>query len=440
MHVPSKFNRSLECPDGSLLIYNSYTGSICKISPQNRDACLDWLNGPSRASNPACESLAERGYLVDANEDEIQKCRYLQSKLLGEQSLNLIILPTEQCNFRCLYCYENFARGIMSETLQESLVKFVRKNIKKHSSLRVSWFGGEPLLAAGAIGYLSAKFQSICAAIKRPYFSDMTTNAYLLNLGMLRKMNGCNVLSYQITIDGTRDTHDSLRPLAGGAKTFDTVTSNLLDIKNNVKTGRFQIIIRTNFTNDMDIEKYAKHFSGLFGDDKRFLFFVRTAGDWGGTRVDEIRNALMGNDSEAKLYEKLAASKTKLNLVLHESFLMPLGSVCYACRAGSLVIDSAGNIRRCTCSLDDDEHNKIGELDLDGNMRINAGKASMWLPQMPQNPKCLECFFLPACFRSACPRNLICSRNEAAPCPHEKENIDSVLLMLDNCNEYETIF
>jgi len=32
---------------------------------------------------------------------------------LSPRHLNLILLPTEQCNFRCAYCYERFVTGRM---------------------------------------------------------------------------------------------------------------------------------------------------------------------------------------------------------------------------------------------------------------------------------------------------------------------------------------
>lgn len=36
------------------------------------------------------------------------------AELLSNQSQELILFPTEQCNFRCTYCYEDFKLGRMS--------------------------------------------------------------------------------------------------------------------------------------------------------------------------------------------------------------------------------------------------------------------------------------------------------------------------------------
>jgi uncharacterized protein len=60
--------------------------------------------------------------------------------------LQLIILPTEQCNFRCVYCYELFDYGLIRQEVVEWIKNLLiaRKSSLKY--LSVSWFGGEPLI------------------------------------------------------------------------------------------------------------------------------------------------------------------------------------------------------------------------------------------------------------------------------------------------------
>ena len=70
---------------------------------------------------------------------------------LSSSSCELIILPTEKCNFRCTYCYEDFAIGKMKIETVEAIKKFISARAPSLKFLTLSWFGGEPLLARDVI-------------------------------------------------------------------------------------------------------------------------------------------------------------------------------------------------------------------------------------------------------------------------------------------------
>ena len=106
--------------------------------------------------------MQEKGHLVSdkVNEDIYMKELYL--KTMKDDTLQIIILPTEKCNFKCIYCYEEFNNGKMSIQKVNQLIDFVQKKLKDKKSLRVEWFGGEPLIEIDLIEELSSKFMEIC--------------------------------------------------------------------------------------------------------------------------------------------------------------------------------------------------------------------------------------------------------------------------------------
>ncbi|OBS07518.1 hypothetical protein BAX55_02700 [Acinetobacter baumannii] len=63
------------------------------------------------------------------------------------KSFELILYPTEQCNFRCSYCYENFEIGRMLPEVVESVKNLIDNRLDVVDHLHLSWFGGEPLIA-----------------------------------------------------------------------------------------------------------------------------------------------------------------------------------------------------------------------------------------------------------------------------------------------------
>lgn len=81
--------------------------------------------------------------------------------------LELTIMPTEQCNFRCVYCYEDYKKHTITTEGKNNLLKCVQVLLKNCTSLHVGWFGGEPLLAYEEILDISKGLIKICAAQKK---------------------------------------------------------------------------------------------------------------------------------------------------------------------------------------------------------------------------------------------------------------------------------
>ena len=125
----SMFNYVLNCEDGSLRMYNSLSGldSLMIVGKSAKESVLSVLaDTDSVESVPARikEALIQRGYLVSDNKDEDYAVRLkMLETIYNEKYLNLIIMPTEQCNFRCKYCYETFEKGKMHQSIQEAIVK-----------------------------------------------------------------------------------------------------------------------------------------------------------------------------------------------------------------------------------------------------------------------------------------------------------------------------
>src|ERR1041384_6711550 len=101
------------------------------------------------------------------------------SKLIDHKTQELIILPTEKCNFRCTYCYEDFSIGKMKLETRESIKKFIKKRAPLLDKLNISWFGGEPLLAKDIVLDISSYAHKCSQEYDELEFNaGMTTNGY----------------------------------------------------------------------------------------------------------------------------------------------------------------------------------------------------------------------------------------------------------------------
>ena len=439
-YKPSKFNYCQKCKNGELLLYNSAQGtySLSRVLANKSDSIVEILKYGSDNEFEDIRFLLERGFIVpyEENEDTLLKLRTME--LVMDSVMHLIILPTEQCNFRCKYCYETFKKGKMEEAIQESIVKYVRKNIHKHTGLSVSWFGGEPLEALDVVVKLSQEFQKICKVAKRPYFANMTTNGYDLTLETYKKLYNLAVYNYQITIDGLEEEHDKQRPLANGQSTFATIIQNLLDIKNGIRKSNASFIIRTNFTKQIfeDIERFLVFYSKTFNDDARFSFYIHMASDWGGERVCSFSNEMLSKSQYRNIISSIINHRIQLNYTSHYSHLNYQSCMCYASRRNSIVIGSDAKVYKCTGDFEFEENN-VGKITLNGKLQYNQNYY-LWLGGINDvEDKCKNCFYGACCLSNNCPAVRVRGLSHDT-CSFEKENL-GLFLQLFNKNHFSVL-
>lgn len=252
----TRFMRSCYEKDGSMLLLNTYTGDLLRISQDKISEVKNVLDNPDAIQNSSIKDyLEEKNFIIKDFVDESAKAelRYLEVAHDANRLL-LIILPTEDCNFRCQYCYEEHNVGRMTQKIIDAIKKYVKNNLIKYDMLQVNWFGGEPLEAIDIIEDLSEYFIDICAKQKKPYRASITTNGYLLTADLFNKLYALHIVDFQITLDGIEKTHNMSRPHKDGHNSYRNIVRNLFDIRDNVKTKNVNIIIRTNITKSvMDI-------------------------------------------------------------------------------------------------------------------------------------------------------------------------------------------
>ncbi len=438
-YTMSRFTKIIKSQvDGNLLMYNSITGEdslICVKDHETIDCVYDILSSGEKTNinEHIYDVLVQKGHLVSKNCDEQRYAEELIAREKYSPILRLTIMPTEDCNFRCGYCYEEHKLGVMSESVQESIIKYVRKNIHSYAELRVSWFGGEPLEAKEIIYQLSKKLLHICQSAKRKYSAGITTNGYELDMDTFLALLASKVYDYQITIDGPQEIHDKLRKLKDGSRTYNRIMENLISIKENCKKAYFTIALRTNFTNASlsKIDDCVKTYISLFGKDKRFRMFPHYMGKWSEERFDSsLDKQLLDKKDWAGLYDKVMNYRDELSLDINLNFLSSMG-LCPAGYAFSYVIGVNGELYKCTQDFEF-EDNKIGLLCPNGSMHIDQEKHRKWYFNL-LNHKCESCFFLGACQGRNCPKHII-QNDGVCNCSVHKNNIGLVLDLLDRKN------
>lgn len=392
-----------ESKDGKYYMMHTASGNIVSTNVAQKMQLQQILNAPDdHLESVVCGKLTDLGFIVPdrVNEYQIITAKRLLRNFCKNNYLELTIMPTEKCNFRCVYCYENFVKPKMNEETMGSIIRYVKKNISNRKGLIVSWFGGEPLLAMDVIEKLSNEFIKICRENRKIYSASITTNAYLLNLEVFEKLRKMRINHFQITIDGNKMIHDKQRVLAGGGGTFDQIIQNLKSICMNGKSNLWTISLRTNVTNNTvhNIGQFKKEIIDSFNDDPRVYIMLRKM--W--TNNTDDADALVCSDQDFECFvNQCEISET--SLYQEYIFAHDMNFMCYASNPNSYVIGSDGKIYKCTYALYDDI-NQIGQLDRAGEIHLDEEKLSFWIaPRATNQAECMTCANYASCVSNGCP-------------------------------------
>lgn len=426
---PSRFNAQSESDDGGVVLYNSYTGAVASFSAEERAALMLCLRPGEPPSNPAADLhplLVEQGFLVREDTDELRRALFLHQSLHAADTMHLVLLATEACNFRCTYCYESFPRGAMRQEVMEGLEAYIASRSKTLNRLTISWHGGEPLLVPHLIERLSRSFIASCEANDVVYEAEMSTNGYFLTRERLNQLLDLHVGRFMVTLDGEEEVHNQRRGLHGGGGTYRSIVNNLLSLKDVDRP--FEVNLRVNFDNS-NLEAVAGFIPvlrDLFADDPRFKVYFRPVGCMGGENdlnlpvCDErTKDHKIWEFNEMAIAEELQISS------FISDILLPTGAICYAAKPNSLVVGSDGVLYKCSVALEQD-NNRLGRIYRDGTLELDNDKLALWTTSGEENDEtCRACFFRPACQGNHCP--LYRMRTGQRPCSYEKRQIKQTL-------------
>lgn len=333
---------------------------------------------------------------------------------LSPRLQQLIILPTEKCNFRCTYCYEDFQIGKMREPVIAGIERFVERRISDLSQLSLSWFGGEPLMARNVVLRISSHASRLCDDHGVVLDGGLTTNGYILDFALFEELLSYNQRFFQITFDGWQEEHDAVRQRANGRPTFQRIWDNMLATRRSRQDFHIQFRVHVRRENMDGVKLLLGHLAASFGSDERYSLdfqHLRNLGGEGGKSIDRPLTMAEMRELEAELRswydaEVARAAEGATNSTLAPSrravSAMPIGEVrsaapeaqpyiCYAAKPNSLLVRADGRIGKCTVALNDDR-NTIGRINEDGTLTLDNTLLRPWIRGLGDlNPAVLSC-------------------------------------------------
>lgn len=302
------------------------------------------------------------------------------------ESLHLILLPTERCNFRCVYCYESFDLGRMSDDVIRGVVNLLERAAPSLRWLRIEWFGGEPLLAFEEIERIQNGVARLGSEFPELSFAGaMTTNGYLLSTPRLMQLVNWGVSSFQVSLDGDEEAHDERRYLANGRGSWQLIYRNLLAAAATDLQFLTTLRIHVDRLNCGPVEELIERLAQDFRGDTRFELLFQPVSRLGGEKDASL--AILG-DGAPEVMGRLVSMAESLGLSVRSGGER---TPCYAAMPNSLVIRPNGQIAKCTVALND-PRNHLGWLHSDGRLELEQTRLYPWLRGLESGDlEALEC-------------------------------------------------
>ncbi len=152
---------------------------------------------------------------------------------------SLCLMVAQDCNLRCRYCFGDGGsyggeRAVMSEEVGRAAVDYIIEHSGSRKHCEIDFFGGEPLMNFKAVKAVTEYVRQREKETGKIFKLTLTTNGMLLKDDVIAWLNE-NHISMVLSLDGRKETHDRMRPDAGGHGTYDRVLANfkkLVDSRN----------------------------------------------------------------------------------------------------------------------------------------------------------------------------------------------------------------
>jgi uncharacterized protein len=390
----SQFN-SVVPFDEKFALFNSFTQKVIFLEETLKDlltaATNEGIDGLSDIHPTFYDYLKTEEFLVTDDTDEVGKVKKIVELVDNNPDMFfLIINPSMNCNFKCWYCYETHVKGSMlNEDMIGRINSFVSTTASKSNMKEfvLSFFGGEPLLYFKKdVVPIIDNYKKECDRNNiRPAIS-FTTNAYLINDEFISyfKQNDLTC-TLQITLDGYKEKHDSVRYVSATKGSYDTIIEN---IKSLLLNG-FYVRLRINYTgkNIDDAHKIGEEFIEIPQEIKDSLLLIDFHQVWQDDKIDNTYFVLGDNIDQMKA-DGLNVSSTYVPNNVMES--------CYADKRNSAVINYNGDLFKCT-ARDFTTVKRAGYLSENGELIWENGYIEKRMNVKFHNKPCLTCPIMPIC-------------------------------------------
>lgn len=409
----SLFNLEKTFDDGITILINTMTEAVISLTQAEYEVYAN-IGTAHTYADKLIVQLFLLGFLVREDDSELFKLDVIRqrSAFASSDAINITIYPTQECNARCFYCFENGEkRTPMTLETAKKVVEYITKNVTVSDEVVFRWFGGEPLVGAHIIDYITENVDLFFDG-KLKFNSIVTTNGFNISDDLIeRATKKWHTKKFHLTIDGYGNEHNKRKNYYD--KSIDAYQKLLSDMRKLIDAGIF-VVCRFNLD-----KKNISQLDDILHDLEQFknsdLFYIHT------TTLRRPPNAPLEDYILAQdydwAYDIIWRKMFKYGFYDGIKHILPLRlrGNCLACVMNEVLINSDGNLFKCLQHTTDASH-KVGDCTTGVVFNQNYLK---WLDVSIKRENCQKCAYLPMC-SGGCKEYWYENRPEISPCAREK--------------------
>ena len=389
---------------GIKILYNSDSQALFRL---NKELPEDLTSMPASTLH----KLLKLGIIVPDDLDET-KAIYdrMDENMRSNDNFYLIVNPTLQCNCRCWYCIEHHvAQSRIDQSTMQIIKDTIISILNRVNSLTLSFFGGEPLLEySTVVKPLMEWTKHKCSILGKKLTVMFTTNGLLLTKDMVNFFKDYTMGSFQITLDGGRDSHNKTR-IYKNNESFDKVLSSIKLLTDN----NMRVVLRLNLTKDNIDSAY-----GIVDE-------LRDLSEHNKRRIALLCQQVWQDVPSGSLSrEFIDIEKSFESIGIHpfrSEFNVSIQG-CYADQLNCAVINYNGDIFKCS-AVDYESKNSLGNLKHIDFFNTLESQYEKFYMLRTTNLRCRECRILPLCMKGCYNRVVTNAQDCLYPDDSQKDDI-----------------
>ncbi|MCL6450599.1 MAG: radical SAM protein [Acetobacteraceae bacterium] len=398
----SRYNLVTASDRGETLMFNPWTCAMVGLQPDFYRRYLDPEHGdPNLAPEGMQREFLFGHFAVPDGVDELQQYRFERARAsFATDRLDLVVAPTLDCNLACVYCYEQARRpGVMPAAVIQAVKDLVSRRLRAASSLRVTWYGGEPLLALGVIEELAGWLLAQARARGADYESRVITNGLLLSPRVARGLQALGVNLIQVSLDGPQELHDRRRPRLGGQGTFEAIMENLASLPPGL---HLVVRVAVDRQNQERVWEFYEMLQRRL--PRRCQVLIRPVSDSPGVCRSAASSCMSAPEFLSWYLSSLRDRLDRGRSVAGLDDMYPRPNLgCMGTQLSQVMVDPDGNMQRCLEEVGMRERT-VGSVD---RPLLFGPVLQEWMALDPLAvPRCRQCHILPMC-SGGCPARWI---------------------------------